>query len=83
MQFKRSLTLLLPDYIGIDLINLINQNSPNNRKSIKNLLYSNHTNLTDHHVRPRRGVGNEVALRAGWVVATGQSGGPWGSGLEH
>ena len=43
MQFKRSLTLLLPDYIGIDLINLINQNGPNNRKSIENLLY--HTNL--------------------------------------
>ena len=46
---KESFTLLLPDYIVIDLIdliNLINQNGPNNRKSIENLLYSNHTNLS-------------------------------------
>ena len=43
---KESFTLLLPDYIN--LIDLINQNGPNNRKSIENLLYSNHTNLSEY-----------------------------------
>ena len=43
---KASFTLLLPDCVVIDLIDLVNQNGPNNRKSIENLLYSNHTNLS-------------------------------------
>ena len=42
---KEPFTLLLPDYIVIDFIDWINQNDPNNRKSIENLLYSYHTNL--------------------------------------
>ena len=47
MQFKRSLTRLLPDYIVIDLIDLINRNGPTKRKSIENSLHSNHMNLTE------------------------------------
>ena len=42
---KESFTLLLPDYIVIDLIN---RHGPKNRKSIKNLLYSNHMNLSSN-----------------------------------
>ena len=39
--------------IVIDLIDLINGNAQNNRKSIKTSLYSNHTNLTGYAKQTR------------------------------